>query len=300
MFSGCRNVKDINLSNLNTKYVINMKRMFNECSNLEYINLSSFDTTNVTDMSYMFNKCYNLKHLNLLNFNTKNVRNKTLMFGDCKNLLQIDLSSFITKKEEDASEMFKSPKRQNTYRLNKNKTKDNKLKDIYKVIFVGESGIGAKTTLINILMGLKYKESICSTSVCCYSQLKIKLQKNKEITLNLWDTIGQEKFRSLTKLFMNDLDCVVIGYDITQKNTFEEAKRFWYKMVRENNLCDLVYFIGNKIDLYQMREVDSDEAINFAKHENIRLFEISCKNYTGINKFLDDLVYNLTNERKLK
>ena len=83
-------------------------------------------------------------------------------------------------------------------------------------------------------MGLKYKESICFTSACCYSQLKIKLQKNKEITLNLWDTIGQEKLRSLTKLYMNKLDCVVIGYDITSKITYEDAKNFginwWWKI----------------------------------------------------------------------
>ena len=300
MFSGCRNIKHIDLSNLNTKYVINMKRMFNECKNVEYINLTSFDTKNVIDMSYMFNKCYNLKYLNLLNFNIKNVRNKTLMFGDCKNLLQIDLSSFITKKEEDASEMFKSPKRQNTYGLNKNKTKDNKLKDIYKIIFVGESGIGAKTTLINILTGNKFIENTCATGCCSYSELKIKLQNNKEITLNLLDTIGQEKFRSLTKLFMIDLDCIVIGYDITKKYTYEEAKEYWYQMARENNLCDLVYFIGNKIDLHKMRKVDRDEAIKFANHENIKLFEISCKYNTGINEFLEDLVYNLTNEGKLK
>ena len=277
-----------------------MKRMFNECENLEYINLSLFDKTNVVDMSYMFNECYNLSNLNLLNFNTKNVLDKTLMFGDCINLQKIDLSSFITKKNEDMSELFKTSEKNDILDLSHfNKRKNlkglnrNKLKDEYKIIFVGESGTGAKTSLINRLVGIEFKYDLLSTISPSYTDLKIKLKMNKVITLHLWDTIGQEKYRSLTKLFMRDLDCIVIGYDITRKESFEEAKGFWYNMVKKENLCDLIYFIANKIDLWLLRQVEIEEIIEFVEKENVRFFGISCKTDEGIKEFKDDLIHNL-------
>ena len=155
MFSGCGNIKLINLSNFNTKYVNNIQKMFNECTNLEYINLASFNTANVTDMSYMFCKCYSLNNLNLSNFNTKKVINKAFMFCQCLNLQTLYLPSFnsnnddISKifqygKDYKSSDLYHFSKRYNISSLNKNK-----LKSRYKVFFIGDSNNGAKTSLIN-------------------------------------------------------------------------------------------------------------------------------------------------------
>jgi len=105
MFSGCGNIKLINLSNFNTKYVTNMQKMFNECTNLEYINLASFNTANVTDMSYMFCKCYSLNNLNLSNFNTKKTINKAFMFCQCLNLQKLYLPSFNSN-NDNISKIF--------------------------------------------------------------------------------------------------------------------------------------------------------------------------------------------------
>ena len=107
------------------------------------------------------------------------------------------------------------------------------------------------------------------------------------------DTPGQEKYRALIRIFMRDLDCVVIGYDITNKNSFEEAKEYWYNLVKEVTNCNLIYFIANKIDLYEQEEVRIEEAIEFAEEENLRFFIISCLTGEGIKEFLDDLILNL-------
>ena len=101
--------------------------------------------------------------------------------------------------------------------------------------------------------------------------------------------------RPMTKLFIRDPDCIVIGYDITNKLSFEEAKGFWYHMVKKEKLCNLIYFIANKIDLYNWEEIEIEEAIEFAKKENVRFFEISCKTDEGIKEFFDDLVHNFIN-----
>ena len=102
---------------------------------------------------------------------------------------------------------------------------ESKLKNEYKIIFIGESGVGAKTSLINRIAGLKFNPHSETTTTNSFVNIKIKLGKNREINLHLWDTFGQEKYRSLTKIFMTDIDCAVIGYDITNRTTFEEVKK---------------------------------------------------------------------------
>ena len=97
MFCGCRNLKNINLSNFNTENVTNMSYMFYECYDLTNLNLSNLNTENVTNMSYMFSDCSSLTNLNLSNFNTENVTNMSSMFYDCYSLTNINLSNFNTE-----------------------------------------------------------------------------------------------------------------------------------------------------------------------------------------------------------
>ena len=290
MFSGCTNIKYINLSNLNTKYVINMKRMFNECKNVEYINLTSFDTKNVIDMSYMFNKCYRLKYLNLLNFNTKKVLDKTLMIGNCKNLMNVDLSTFIIKNNEIISGMYQTFKKQNIYELNRN---NSIIKKEFYIIFLGASGCGAKTNLIRRLINESFDEMSMSTLISSYVSKSVDIGSNEKIILNLWDTAGQENYFRINAKFIRDKDCAVLGYSIDNFNSFEEIKDHWYPIIKELIPSKLIYMIGNNKDLESERLVSEEEAIDYAEKNNLRFFEISCKTGEGIDEFLDDLVYNL-------
>ena len=170
---------------------------------------------------------------------------------------------------------------------------ESKLKNEYKIIFIGESGVGAKTSLINGIAGLKFDPNSKSTGTNSFTVIKIKLGKKKEIILNLWDTIGQEKYRSLTKIFMNEIDCAVIGYDITFRKSFEEAKNYWCPTVKELKYCNLIYLIANKIDLYELEQVKEEEGEKFAESENLRFFMISCKTGDGILSFIKDLAIQL-------
>ena len=92
MFWGCYSLTNINLSNFNTQNVTNMSSMFSGCKSLTNIDLSNFKTQNVTNMSEMFRYCQSLKNINLSNFNTQNVTNMSDIFGNCKSL-----SNIITK-----------------------------------------------------------------------------------------------------------------------------------------------------------------------------------------------------------
>ena len=170
---------------------------------------------------------------------------------------------------------------------------ESKLKNEYKIIFIGESGVGAKTSLINRIAGLKFNPHSQTTTTNSFVNIKIKLGKKKEINLHLWDTIGQEKYRSLTKIFMTDIDCAVIGYDITNRRTFEEVKNYWCPTVKELKYCNLIYLIANRMDLYEHEQVKEFEGENYAKSENLRFFMISCKTGDGILHFIKDLAKQL-------
>jgi len=94
------------LDNFDTSKVTNMSGMFSGCCNLKELDLSNFDTSNVTDMSYMFSECNTLCSLDLSNFNTSKVTNMCCMFDDCLNLKELDLNNFDTSNVKDMSGMF--------------------------------------------------------------------------------------------------------------------------------------------------------------------------------------------------
>ena len=106
MFYGCDSLTNINLYNFNTQNVKNMSYMFFFCKSLTDIDLSNFNTQNVKDTSWMFYKCESLVNINLSNFNTQNVENMSCMFSFCESLKNLNLSDFCTKKVKNMISIF--------------------------------------------------------------------------------------------------------------------------------------------------------------------------------------------------
>ena len=112
-FNGCSSLEKINTDKLDTSNVTNMSSIFANCSNLESVDLSKLNTKNVTDMSDMFFKCSNLKSIDLSNFDTSNVENMSYMFGDCNGLTEINLNDLNTRKVTSMMAMFTNCKNLN-------------------------------------------------------------------------------------------------------------------------------------------------------------------------------------------
>ena len=143
----------------------------------------------------------------------------------------------------------------------------NPSKKNYKIVFIGDCAIGSKSTLINVLFFNKFDKNYPISS---YISKTITLKNNKELILDLWDTAGQEKFRSINRIFCAYCGVVVMGYDITRNSTFEDATYYWYEQVKNNSYAELIYMLGNKIDLIDERNVPLSKARNFCKATNIR------------------------------
>ena len=159
-------------------------------------------------------------------------------------------------------------------------------KEIKVTVLIGDSGVG-KTNLINIALGLGFNAKQEATSAASFSRLNIKTETNN-ISIDLLDTIGQEKYKQLTKLFYNNSRIVIFVYDIASRITFE-GLTFWINDIKEQIGNDYVAgVIGNKSDLYLEEEVKREEGDVLAKSINAEFLLISAKNNERI-KFIDFL-----------
>ncbi len=104
----------------------------------------------------------------------------------------------------------------------------------------------------------------------------------KVIKIQIWDTAGQESFKSVTRIFYRGAHCVFLTYDITRDETFVSLVE-WLKEIKQHAAEDvLIYMIGNKAELDEQREITFDRAIEFAKSHGIhKCFETSAK--TGLS-----------------
>ena len=163
--------------------------------------------------------------------------------------------------------------------------------NIIKVILVGDSGTG-KTNLITVSAGFPFNSKLLSTTSCSYVQKIIK-KNGKEYKLNLWDTIGQEKYRSLTKIFLKGSKIVIFVYDISNKKSFQSLE-FWKKIIDDNVGSELVYgIVGNKIDLYYKEEVNEDEAEAYSKKIGAKFLLTSAKTDSqSFIKFIEEISYD--------
>ena len=156
-----------------------------------------------------------------------------------------------------------------------------------KIILLGTAGVG-KTNLINITIGQGFNEAEKTTTASSFSVKKIILN-NQEYRINLWDTIGQEQFRQLTKIFFNNSKIVLYVYDITRKASFD-ALPSWIKDVNEQIGNDYIKgIVANKSDLYYNEEVKTEEGQELANIIGGKFLLISAK-HDDPKKFEDFLV----------
>ena len=158
-----------------------------------------------------------------------------------------------------------------------------------KAILVGESQTG-KTCILNKLVSNIFIENPGSTNVAENLEKEFTVE-GKTITLDIWDTAGQEKFRSLNKIFFKEAEIAFLVYDITKKETFDELKGFWVEQVRTFSSENVLFaVVGNKADLYTKEEVNENMGQEFADQINGVFAQTSAKHGTGINDLFQTVV----------
>lgn len=157
-----------------------------------------------------------------------------------------------------------------------------------KAILVGSSGVG-KTNLINVCVGQGFNSHTKPTN-CCSLLQKNLIINNINYTINLWDTMGQEAYKGISKLFFRESQIVIFVYDITSKESFENLEE-WIQMAKD--IIDEKFvsgIVGNKNDLYLQAKVNEEEARKYAEEKNMKFRLVSAKEDP---KSFDDFLYEL-------
>jgi small GTP-binding protein len=159
---------------------------------------------------------------------------------------------------------------------------------IYKVLLLGDTTVG-KTCFLLKYTDKTFIEEHMTTIGLDYRLKTLKLKDGKEIKLQIWDTAGQERFRTITKSYYKGSEGILLIYDVTKRESFENVKT-WVSQIREEvSKSSVIYVVGNKIDLEDTRKVTTEEGVNLAKELELPFKEASAKN--GIN--IDETFYDL-------
>ena len=162
--------------------------------------------------------------------------------------------------------------------------------EVAKVVLLGEAGVG-KTCLIKQFTENKFDNTELSSLSAQYVSKTIDyLDTKKAIKFDIWDTVGQERFRSIAKIFYKDARVIIFVYDITSKKTFDALINFWYEELRDNCTENPIYaVVGNKNDLYMNQQVDTSDAKDLAKNLG-GIFQLtSAKTNEGIKNLFDNI-----------
>ena len=163
-----------------------------------------------------------------------------------------------------------------------------------KVVLIGDSGVG-KSSIISRYIGGIFVDSIDSTISSSFSQKEYEAN-GKKVRLNIWDTAGQEKFRSIGRNFYKDAYIILMVYDITNKQSFEDLKSVWFPEIQQfGEKYKIIAIVGNKSDRYEEENVSESELNSFSKDLGGTNFLVSAKNGNGIElmfKILAEMFLN--------
>ena len=145
-----------------------------------------------------------------------------------------------------------------------------------KILILGDSNVG-KTSLLLTYADNYFPDSHVATIGIDYKIKEVEIDGLK-LKLQIWDTSGQERFRSMTHTFLRSANGIAFVYDITNKKSFEGVKN-WIKDAESNNPGFEKVLIGNKTDLEMNRVISKDEAQKYSENHNFNYFsETSAKN----------------------
>ena len=171
-----------------------------------------------------------------------------------------------------------------------------------QILILGDSSVG-KTSLISRYANGIFKEEYLATVGLDYYNKQDTIN-NLNVLVKLWDTAGQERFKSLTPNYFRNAEGVVIVFDVTNLETFENLK-YWISSIKSNlgekNIIIPIIIIGNKIDMDDMRDINKEEADKFAKENDYKYFEASAKTGEGVDEAFREIVNQiLDNSDKLE
>jgi len=179
--------------------------------------------------------------------------------------------------------------------------KDDEYDYLFKVVLIGDSGVG-KTNLLSRFTRNEFSLESKSTIGVEFATRSIQVD-GKTVKAQIWDTAGQERYRAITSAYYRGAVGALLVYDIAKHLTYENVER-WLKELQDHADQNIVIMlVGNKSDLRHLRAVPTDEARTFAEKNNLSFIETSALDTTNVEAAFQQIlteIYRIISQKQIR
>lgn len=151
-----------------------------------------------------------------------------------------------------------------------------------KVVIIGDTKVG-KTSILHRLTENDFQDGTMATIGSCLTEMTYTID-NEQIDLKIWDTAGQEQFKSMVALYYRDASICILTYSIDNSDSFQSLSNWYNDVIESASVAPKFIVAGNKSDLEEDRQVTNEEADIFATRISAMLFKVSAKTGEGISE----------------
>ena len=156
---------------------------------------------------------------------------------------------------------------------------------LLKYIIIGDAAVGKSNLLLRFAQN-DFKSEYQLTIGVEFGAKNIELN-SKKYRLQIWDTAGQENYRSITRAYYKNSVCAILVYDITNRDSFEHISTWIEDCLAQSPKTVFMVLVGNKSDLNEQRRVTLEEGQQMAKNNNLIFFETSAKSGENVDKIFE-------------
>lgn len=158
---------------------------------------------------------------------------------------------------------------------------------VVKIVIIGDSGVG-KTNIMKRYVENVYEDT--GSTIGVEFETKSVNIDGKDVKLQIWDTAGQERFRAISRTIYHNAKCVILVYDITRRDSFENVS-MWLNESKINAPSSAHYIlVGNKNDMEHIRDVSPEQGDAFARRQNMSFLETSAQDNVNIDRTFDFII----------
>ena len=167
---------------------------------------------------------------------------------------------------------------------------------LFKIALIGDSGTG-KTSILLRFIDNSFKDDTKSTIGVDFKLVTLELEEKIYAKMQIWDTCGSERFKSLTSSFIKTCNAFILVFDLTRPVTFQNIDH-WINTIKENTSPKFMILIGNKSDLTEQRSVPKEMIIQYCEKNLFNYIEISAKNNKNVEMLFKEVPYQLYKDIK--
>ncbi len=169
---------------------------------------------------------------------------------------------------------------------------------LFKILLVGNSSVGKSSLFLRFVDDI-WNETFVPTIGVDFKIKTIEVEK-KNVKLQIWDTAGEERFRTIISSYYKGAHGILLMFDVTDYDSFESLENWLIEIEKNANKSVIKLLIGNKIDLEENRKVSYNQAKDFADSNGIQYIETSVKLNTNVNQAFWEIGKELMNATKDK